>query len=116
MDNTTPPRVDQALPQALAERSRALGHITTLAGFLRHRRHVLGLGRHHVAQAAILPSAVVAGWEAGGPGAPSQVIRCAPVLQLPEAVLLTAADGGRDHGYWPLPAIPAATREPNDAE
>jgi hypothetical protein len=116
MDNTTPPQVDQALPQALAERSRALGHITTLAGFLRHRRHVLGLGLHHVAQAAILPSAVVAGWEAGGPAAPSQVIRCAPVLQLPEAVLLTAADGGRDHGYWPLPAISAAARDPDGAE
>ena len=110
-DHTTPPPVvDHALPQTLSERARALGKTTTLAGFLRHRRHALGLGLQHVAQAAILPSAVVAGWEAGGPAAPSQLIRCAPVLQLPEATLLTAADGGRDHGYWPLPTIPGAAR------
>jgi hypothetical protein len=43
MDNTASPRVDQTLPQTLAERSRSLGRTTTLAGFLRHRRHALGL-------------------------------------------------------------------------
>lgn len=107
MDNTAAPSIDHALPQTLAERSRVLGQTTTLAGFLRHRRHALGLDLHRVAQAAILPTPVVTGWEAGCPAAPSQLIRCAPVLQLPEAVLLTAADGGRDRGYWPLPPIPA---------
>ena len=110
LDRTAVPRVDQTLPRTLAQRSRVLGRITTLAGFLRHRRHALGLSLRHVAEAAILPVPVVAGWEAGGPAAPSQLIRCAPVLQLPEAALLTAADGGRDHGYWPLPTIPADAR------
>ncbi|MBV8931418.1 MAG: hypothetical protein JO285_02490, partial [Kutzneria sp.] len=92
------------------------GQTTTLAGFLRHRRHTLGVDLHHVAEAAILPSAVIAGWEAGGPAAPSQMIRCAPVLQLPEAVLLTAADGRRDPGYWPLPAIRTTAHGSEGAE
>ncbi|WP_020663590.1 hypothetical protein [Amycolatopsis benzoatilytica] len=116
MDHKAPPPVDQALPQTLAERSRAMGQSTTLAGFLRYRRRILGVDVGDVAEAAILPSAVVAGWEAGGPAAPSQLIRCAPVLQLPEAVLLTAADGRRDPGYWPLPAIRATAHGSEGAE
>jgi hypothetical protein len=71
-----------------------------------HRRDSLGLRVGQVAEAAVLPDPVFAGWEAGGPAAPSQLVRCAPVLQLSEDALLAAAEGARDHRYWPLPAVP----------
>ena len=86
------------------------GQSTTLAGFLRHRRRTLGLGLPHVAQAAILPSAVVAGWEAGGSAAPSQLIHCAPVLQLPKPSFSPqpTAAGITDTGPCQPPPLPHA--------
>lgn len=98
------------LHQATAERQLSV----TLAAGVRHTK----IARHAevtVAEAAILPTPVVAGWETGGQAAPSQLIRCAPVLQLPEAILLTAADGGRDHGYR-KPHKPSPRRDPTPGE
>jgi hypothetical protein len=57
-----------------------------------------------VAEAALLPEPVIAGWEVGAEAAPTQLLRCAPVLQLPEDVLLHAGAGVRESGYWPLPS------------
>jgi hypothetical protein len=110
MDSITPPAVDPALPQALAQRTTALAARTTLAGFLAHRRAHLGLSVAQVAEAALLPEPVIAGWEVGAEAAPTQLLRCAPVLQLPEDTLLHAGDGLREAGYWPLPS-PAARAE-----
>lgn len=109
MSSTTPPRVDPHLPATLSQRAVTLATRTTLAGLLAHRRAHLGLTVTQVAQAAVLPATVVAGWEAGGQAPPSQVQRCAPVLQLPEQVLLAAAGGVRDSGFWPLPTSSTRT-------
>jgi hypothetical protein len=104
MHGITPPAVYPELPQALAQRATALADRTTLAGFLTHRRARLGLSVAQVAEAALLPEPVIAGWEAGAEAAPTQLLRCAPVLQLPEDVLLHAGAGLRESGYWPLPS------------
>jgi hypothetical protein len=105
MENTTPPCVDPALPQRVDRRLGALGRATTLAGMLRHRRRALGLEIPDVAAAAIMPATMVAAWEAGSTATASQLIRCAPALQMPETTLVAASHGTRDPGYWPLPPI-----------
>jgi hypothetical protein len=68
----TPPQVDPGLPRALSTRATALATRTTLAGFLTHRRSQLGLTVPQVAQAALLPHQVIAGWEAGAEATPTQ--------------------------------------------
>ncbi|SFQ27532.1 helix-turn-helix domain-containing protein [Amycolatopsis rubida] len=105
---TPAPAVDPALPATLAARADASEHATTLAGFLRHRRAATGLSAADVAEAALLPLPVVTSWEDGAAAAPSQLIRCAPVLQLPEETLIAAGQGLRDADYWPLPTPPPA--------
>ncbi len=110
MHGITPPAIDPALPQELAQRATALATRTTLAGLLAHRRAHLGLSVAQVAEAALLPEPVIAGWEAGAEAAPTQLLRCAPVLQLPEDTLLHAGDGLRETGHWPLPS-PATRAE-----
>lgn len=111
LTKTSAPTVDPGLPEALAARARTLARTTTLAGFLRYRRAKLGLSLRHIAEAAILPAPILISWDAGAPAAVSQLIRCAPVLQLPEEVLLAAWQGLRDISYWPLPTPPDATLE-----
>jgi hypothetical protein len=106
MDNATPPATDAALPQTLSARAQRLTTRTTLAGFLAHRRTDLGLALAQVADAAVLPEPLVAGWEAGADATPTQLLRCAPVLQIPEDVLLRANSGVRETAYWPLPSPP----------
>uniref|UniRef100_UPI003F490736 hypothetical protein n=1 Tax=Amycolatopsis sp. CA-096443 TaxID=3239919 RepID=UPI003F490736 len=108
LTRTAPPEVDPTLPATLAARTHALERATTLAGFLRHRRAETGLSASDVAAGALLPLAIVASWEDGAPAAPSQLIRCAPVLQLPEDLLLDAGQGRRSKDYWPLPSPPRA--------
>jgi hypothetical protein len=103
MYGLTPPQADPELPHALSMRATALAGRTTLAGFLAHRRTQLGLTVPQMAQAAVLPQQVIAGWEAGAQATPTQVQRCAPVLQLPADVLLAANAGDRDSAFWPLP-------------
>lgn len=111
LTRTPPPTVDPALPARLGERAAALDTVTTTAAFLRHRRTDLGLELAQVARAAILPASVIAGWEAGAQPPPNQLLRCAPVLQLEEHVLLETTAGLRNRGYWPLPAAPRARLE-----
>jgi hypothetical protein len=98
------PSLDPALPQALSARAAHLAARTTLAGFLTHRRSELGLNVAQVADAALLPPPVITGWEDGSDATPTQLLRCAPVLQLPEDVLLHISNGLRDPRYWPLPS------------
>ncbi|MDQ7907635.1 helix-turn-helix transcriptional regulator [Phytohabitans sp. ZYX-F-186] len=113
--NETPPPVDPGLVPALAARARHLATLTTLAAFLRHRRAELGLSLAQVAEAAVLPAPVISGWEAGGPAAPAQVARCAPVLQVGEDTLVRARDGHRTVGYWPLPSSTRRTKSDGPA-
>jgi hypothetical protein len=103
MSNAPAPRVDPELSTELAATHHRLARVTTLAGFLTHRRSQLGLNIQDVADAALLPAAIIAGWEAGASALAWQLIRCAPVMQLPEEVLLRAAQGHRATGYWQLP-------------
>jgi hypothetical protein len=56
-----------------------------------------------VAEAALQPEPVIAGWEAGAEVAPAQLLHCAAVLQLPGDTLLHAGAGLREAG------VPAAT-------
>jgi hypothetical protein len=114
LTQTPPPQLDAALPVTLADRAADLATVTTTAAFLLHRRTDLGLHLPQVARAAILPASVIAGWEAGAQPPPSQLLRCAPVLQLEEHVLLETTAGVRNRGYWPLPKVPRARLERTD--
>ncbi|MGP3951190.1 hypothetical protein [Streptomyces sp. 7N604] len=57
-------------------------------------------------EAAILPAPLITAWLDGAPITPSQLLRCAPALQISEDVLLATLDGKRDPAYWPLPVPP----------
>ncbi|RNG28321.1 hypothetical protein EEJ42_12190 [Streptomyces botrytidirepellens] len=46
---------------------------------------------------------MITAWLAGAPASPSQLIRCAPALQMSEDTLLDAIVGKRDRRHWPLP-------------
>ncbi|MEU9392479.1 hypothetical protein AB0D86_21035 [Streptomyces sp. NPDC048324] len=96
------PRLYDVLPARLRELSRDL----TTAGLLRHRTRHLGMSSAQLAEEAILPEPLVSAWLDGAPVTPSQLLRCAPALQLSEDVLLEALDGKRDTAYWPLPVPP----------
>ncbi len=108
-DETPAPPLDPGLPALLEQRLGILARDLTAAGTLRHRINRLGLTPRQLAQAAILPEALVTAWLDGEPPSPSLLIRCAPALQMSEDVLLEALTGKRDTSYWPLPQ-PAADR------
>lgn len=59
-----------------------------------------------LAEEAILPEPLVTAWLDGAPVTPSQLLRCAPALQMSEDVLLAALEGKRDTEYWPPPVPP----------
>ncbi|SDT83381.1 hypothetical protein SAMN05216371_8204 [Streptomyces sp. TLI_053] len=103
------PPLDPGLPALLQERLGKLGRDLTVAGTLRHRLDRLGMTPGQLAQAAILPETLVTAWLNGEPTTPSLLIRCAPVLQMSEDVLLEALTGKRNTSYWPMPQ-PAADR------
>ncbi|MFD6464880.1 hypothetical protein [Streptomyces goshikiensis] len=101
---TTPPApLDPGLAGTLKERLRVLSRDMTTAGTLHHRMTYLGLSPLRLAQAAILPEPMITAWLAGAPASPSQLIRCAPALQMSEDTLLDTVAGKRDRRYWPLP-------------
>ncbi|MFF9870175.1 hypothetical protein ACF1G0_33160 [Streptomyces sp. NPDC013953] len=75
----------------------------TTASTLHHRMTHLGLSPLQLAQTAILPEPMITAWLAGAPAYPSQLIRCAPALQMSEDTFLDAIGGKRDRRYWPLP-------------
>ncbi|MDX3694891.1 hypothetical protein PV726_32060 [Streptomyces europaeiscabiei] len=101
---TTPPApLDPGLAATLEKRLTVLSRDMTTAGTLHHRMTHLGLSPLQLAQAAILPEPVITAWLAGDPASPSQLIRCAPALQMSEDTLLDAIGGKRDHHHWPLP-------------
>jgi hypothetical protein len=101
---TTPPApLDPGLADTLEKRLTVLARDMTTAGTLHHRMTHLGLSPLQLAQAAILPERVITEWLAGDPASPSQIIRCAPALQMSEDTLLDAIEGTRDHHHWPLP-------------
>jgi len=104
MHNAPAQPIDPQLPQQLSGRAAHLAARTTLAGFLTHRRTDLGLSVPQLADGALLPTPVITGWEDGSDATPTQLLRCAPVLQIPEDVLLNARGGLRDPRYWPVPS------------
>ncbi|MER0445751.1 hypothetical protein ABR738_14470 [Streptomyces sp. Edi4] len=102
---STPP-LDRQLYDVLPARLRELARDLTTAGLLRHRTRHLGMSSAQLAEEAILPEPLVTAWLDGAPVTPSQLLRCAPALQLSEDVLLAALEGKRDTAYWPLPVPP----------
>jgi hypothetical protein len=101
---TTPPApLDPALAHTLKERLTVLARDMTTAGTLHQRMAHLGMRPIQLAQAAILPEPLITAWLAGAPASPSQLIRCAPALQISEDTLLDAISGKRDRRHWPLP-------------
>ncbi|MFJ2218194.1 hypothetical protein ACIQVO_38345 [Streptomyces sp. NPDC101062] len=112
-----PAPLDLDLSETLSGRLAELGRLTTLSGGLRHMLAHRGLTVEALAQAAILPTDVVTSWICGVVPSPAQVIRCAPVLQVSEDVLLEAVQGRRDTFVWPLPTPPEDTvRHPAEDE
>ncbi|CDR18146.1 hypothetical protein [Streptomyces iranensis] len=61
---------------------------------------------HQLAERAILPEPLITGWLGGAPVTASQLLRCAPALQVSEDVLLAALESKRDTACWPLPVPP----------
>ena len=100
------PPLDPQLYDALPARLRELARDLTTAGLLRHRARHLGMSSAQLAEEAILPEPLVTAWLDGAPVTPSQLLRCAPALQMSEDVLLESLDGKRDTAYWPLPVPP----------
>ncbi|MFJ5851171.1 hypothetical protein [Streptomyces sp. NPDC092903] len=101
---TTPPApLDPGLANTLEDRLTVLSRDMTTAGTLHHRMTHLGLNSLQLAQAAILPEPMITAWLAGVPASPSQLIRCAPALQMSEDRLLDTVAGKRDRHHWPLP-------------
>ncbi|SFD78054.1 hypothetical protein [Streptomyces aidingensis] len=102
-----PTPLDPQLYDDLPARLNALAQDLTVAGLLDHRIQHLGMAPAQLAEHAILPEPLVSAWLDGAPVTPSQLLRCAPALQMSEDVLLAALDGKRDTSYWPLPVPPA---------
>lgn len=96
--------VDEGFVDRLSWQAQALGKLTTIAVFLRYRRAKLGLTVEQLAEAAVLPTATVTGWEAGVPAVGPTLARCAAALQLPTESLKQAMLGIRPADYWPLPS------------
>ncbi|MFC8663091.1 hypothetical protein [Streptomyces sp. NPDC057199] len=91
------------LHDVLPARLRELARDLTTAGLLGHHTRHLGMGSAQLAEEAILPEPLVTAWLGGAPVTPSQLLRCAPALQLSEDVLLAALEGKQDTEFWPLP-------------
>ncbi|WP_338676829.1 hypothetical protein V1460_30545 [Streptomyces sp. SCSIO 30461] len=104
--NPPAPPLDDDLLDELLARLRALARDLTTAGLLRHRTHHLGISSTQLAEEAILPHTLITAWLDGAPPTPTQLLRCAPALQLSEDVLLATLEGKRDTAYWPLPVPP----------
>jgi hypothetical protein len=88
-----PAALDPGLADTLSARLAELGRLTTLSGTLEHMLADRGLSVEALAQAAIVPAGVVDSWLRGAVPSPAQIIRCAPVLQVSEDVLLEAVQG-----------------------
>ncbi|MEU5383592.1 hypothetical protein [Kitasatospora cineracea] len=107
-DTPTLPPLDPALPEVLEQRLNALAECRTVTAALHHLTTRLDLSTGQLAQAAVLPEPLVAAWLDGREElSPSQLIRCAPVLQVSEDDLLDTLAGKRDPEFWPLPQPPA---------
>ncbi|MER6639677.1 hypothetical protein ABT285_29595 [Streptomyces microflavus] len=92
------------MPGKITERLNELAEPDTVRGTLRHQLAAHKMTCADLADAAILPETLVAaGLDGTGAISPAQLVRCAPVLQMPEDVLLACLGGGRDRHYWPLP-------------
>ncbi|MFH8257747.1 hypothetical protein [Streptomyces roseolus] len=95
---------DPQLSARIASRLNELAQPDTARGTLRHQLAAHNLTCADLAAAAILPQTLVASWlDGSGAISPAQLVRCAPVLQMPEDVLLAGLGGGRNRFYWPLP-------------
>jgi hypothetical protein len=105
-DEPAPEPLDPDLADTLMGRLRDLARDMTAAGLLRHQMNELALTTADLADLAVLPEPLVVSWLDGAEISPSQIIRCAPALQLSEDVLLDAVGGKRDTEYWPLPQPP----------
>ncbi|WP_435059658.1 hypothetical protein [Streptomyces sp. bgisy060] len=115
-----PAPLDPDLADTLSTRLAELGRLTTVSGTLQHLLAQHGLSVDDLAQAVILPTELVQSWIRGAQPSPAQIIRCAPVLQISEDVLLEALQGRRNRFEWPLPTPPKDTvllpgRDPEDA-
>src|SRR5262249_5062691 len=121
MHDIAAPTVDPGLPRTLSQRAETLAARTTLAGFLPHRRADLGLSVAQVAEAAVLPEPVIAGWEAGTEAAPTQLLRCAPSCNYPKTRCCAPAPAdahtntGRCHHRRPAPSPEALAPPPLSA-
>jgi hypothetical protein len=112
-----PAPLDPDLAETLSTRLAELGRVTTVSGTLRHLLAHHALTVEALAQAAVLPTDLVESWIRGVVPSPAQIIRCAPVLQLSEDVLLEAVQGRRDTFAWPLPTPPEDTvRHPAEVD
>lgn len=105
-DEPRPEPLDPGLPNAVVDRLRDLNQDMTVAGMLRHRLGELDLDTARLAELALLPEPLIASWLDGAEASPSQLMRCAPALQMSEDTLLSAAGGKRNTDYWPLPDPP----------
>lgn len=104
-----PAPLEPDLAGTLSTRLAGLGRLTTVSGTLQHLCTQRGLSVEELAQAAILPTDLVQSWFRGVLPSPTQIIRCAPVLQISEDVLLEALQGRRNPFEWPLPTPPEDT-------
>lgn len=98
------PALDPHLPGRITARLNELAEPATARGTLRHQLAAHNLTRADLAAGAILPEPLINSWLDGTASiSPAQLLRCAPVLQIPEDVLIAGLGGGRDLSYWPLP-------------
>lgn len=103
----TRPTLDPDLAGRIAARLSALARPDTARGTLRDQLTKHKMTGADLAAGAVLPAPLVEAWLAGtGAISPAQLVRCAPVLQMPEDALLACLGGGRKRAYWPLPVPP----------
>ncbi|MFD7552460.1 hypothetical protein [Streptomyces sp. NPDC059816] len=99
-----PARPAPGIKDRLAARLTVLSRPDTACGTLLHQLTAHGMTAADLAAGAILPEALMKGWLDGTTAiSPGQLVRCAPVLQMPEDTLLACLGGGRARFYWPLP-------------
>lgn len=98
------PALDPQLPAHVTARLNQLAEPESVRGTLRHQLATHNITCADLAAGAILPEPLIAAWlDGSGIISPAQLVRCAPVLQMPEDVLLAGLGGGRNRYYWPLP-------------
>lgn len=101
------PTLDPELAGRIAARLDGLVRPDTARGTLHHQLTTHKMTASQLAAGAILPEPLVDAWLAGtGAISPAQLVRCAPVLQMPEDALLACLGSGRKRTYWPLPVPP----------